>query len=42
MEIEELPGVGPKIAEKLKDAGFYDLMAIATASASELAEAGVS
>ncbi len=38
MEIEELPGVGPKIAEKLRDAGYSDLMAIATAPVTELAE----
>ncbi|MCK4551219.1 MAG: DNA repair and recombination protein RadA, partial [Candidatus Aenigmarchaeota archaeon] len=35
--MEELPGVGPKTAEKLADSGFDDLMSIATASASEIA-----
>ncbi|NOR84622.1 DNA repair and recombination protein RadA [archaeon] len=35
--IEDLPGVGPKTAEKLADSGFSDLMSIATASASEIA-----
>ena len=38
MKIEELPGVGPAIAEKLKDAGFMDLMAIAVESPKNLAE----
>lgn len=38
-DIEELPGVGPKIAEKLKESGFEDLMAIAATSAGELATA---
>jgi DNA repair protein RadA len=36
-EIEEIPGVGEKIAEKLRNAGFSDPMAIAVASPSELA-----
>ncbi len=35
-EISKLPGVGEKIAEKLKDAGYDDLMAIAAASAAEM------
>ena len=35
---EDLPGVGPTIAEKLKEAGFRDLMSIAVASPSDLAE----
>ncbi|MCK5473875.1 MAG: DNA repair and recombination protein RadA [Candidatus Aenigmarchaeota archaeon] len=35
--VEDLPGVGPKTAEKLADSGFDDLMSIATASASEIA-----
>ena len=30
--VEELPGVGPSTAEKLREAGFTDLMAIAVAS----------
>src|SRR2546425_9959808 len=30
--IEELPGVGPATAEKLKEAGFTDLMGLAVAS----------
>ncbi len=36
--IEELPGVGPATAEKLKEAGFSDLMALAVASPHTLAE----
>lgn len=36
-EIEKLPGVGSKIAEKLVELGYDDLMAIATMRASELA-----
>ncbi len=35
--IEDLPGVGPKIAEKLMEAGYTELMVIATASPAELA-----
>ena len=36
-DIEDLPGIGPKTAEKLKEAGYGALMNIATASASEIA-----
>ena len=36
--IEDLPGVGPATAEKLRDAGFDDLLAIAVMSPSELGE----
>ncbi len=36
--IEELPGVGPTTAEKLREAGYRDLMMIAVASPSDLAE----
>ncbi len=35
-QVEDLPGIGPKTAEKLKEAGYYTLMNIATASASEI------
>lgn len=35
--VEDLPGIGPKTAEKLREAGYIDLMAIATASAGEIA-----
>ncbi|HDS58980.1 MAG TPA: DNA repair and recombination protein RadA [Thermoplasmatales archaeon] len=36
-DLEDLPGVGPTTAQKLRDAGFSDLMAIAVSSPSELA-----
>ncbi len=36
--IEELPGVGPATADKLKEAGFSDLMALAVASPQALAD----
>ncbi len=38
-EIADLAGVGEKTAEKLKEAGYIDMMAIAAASPAELAEA---
>jgi len=38
-EIEELPGVGEKIAEKLKSAGFVDLLSLAASMPSEVAQA---
>jgi len=38
MKIEELPGVGPATAEKLRDAGYIDLMSIAVESPKNLAE----
>ncbi|MHA1874417.1 MAG: DNA repair and recombination protein RadA [Candidatus Heimdallarchaeaceae archaeon] len=37
--IEKLPGVGPAIAEKLRDSGYIDPLSIAVASPSELADA---
>ncbi|MBI5332316.1 MAG: DNA repair and recombination protein RadA [Candidatus Aenigmarchaeota archaeon] len=37
--IEDLPGVGPKAAEKLREAGFADLISIAAASAGEISAA---
>lgn len=37
-DFSSLPGVGPATAEKLREAGFDDLMAIAVSSPSELAE----
>lgn len=37
-DLNNLPGVGPATAEKLREAGFEDLMAIAVSSPSELAE----
>ncbi len=38
-DLVDLPGVGEKTAEKLKDSGYSDLMSIAAASAGELAGA---
>lgn len=35
--LEDLPGIGPKTVEKLKEAGYDDLMALATASAADVA-----
>ena len=36
--IEELPGVGPATAEKLKEAGYTDMMSLAVASPGDLAD----
>jgi DNA repair protein RadA len=36
IEVADLPGVGEKIAEKLKGAGYTDMMAVAAASPMEL------
>jgi len=41
MEIEELPGVGAKVAEKLREAGYVSLESIAAASISEIKEVGL-
>ena len=42
-KLTDLPGVGPAVAAKLESAGIFDLMSLAVASPSELAEiAGVS
>ncbi len=38
IKINDLPGVGPAIAEKLNEAGFADLMSIAVSSPKELSE----
>jgi DNA repair protein RadA len=38
-DISDLPGVGPATAEKLKEAGYTDMMSIAVASPKDLAEA---
>ena len=38
MTIEDLPGVGPATAEKLREAGFDELLGIAVMSPMELAE----
>lgn len=37
--IDNLPGVGPATAEKLRDAGYIDIMSIAVASPKELSDA---
>jgi DNA repair protein RadA len=37
--LEDLPGVGAATAQKLKEAGFGDTMAIAVASPGEIIEA---
>ncbi len=37
--IGKLPGVGPATADKLKEAGYFDIMSIAVSSPSELADA---
>ena len=37
--LEELNGVGTQIAEKLREAGYTDLMELAVASPSDVAEA---
>ncbi|MEK6948188.1 MAG: DNA repair and recombination protein RadA [Nanoarchaeota archaeon] len=40
MSVEDLPGVGPATAEKLKESGFDTLLSLAVASPGELVEAG--
>jgi len=37
--LEDIPGVGPAISEKLREAGYNDVLAIAVATPKELAEA---
>ena len=37
--IDNLPGVGPATAEKLRDAGYSAIMSIAVASPKELSDA---
>ena len=39
MDLEDLPGVGPTTADKLREAGFGTVESIATASPTDLAEA---
>ncbi|MEM2900577.1 MAG: DNA repair and recombination protein RadA [Thermoplasmata archaeon] len=39
ISIEDLPGVGPTIAEKLRDAGYTDMISIAVANPQALADA---
>jgi len=41
MDIEELPGVGAKVAEKLREAGYVSLESIAAASISEIKDVGL-
>ena len=36
MDLEDLPGVGPAIAEKLRDAGLNTLESVAVASPGEI------
>ncbi len=36
LTIEDLPGIGPKCAQKLRDAGYAELISIAAASAGEI------
>jgi len=38
-KIDELPGVGPATAEKLREAGYTDIMSIAVASPKDLSDA---
>ncbi len=38
-QIDKLPGVGPATAEKLRDAGYTDILSIAVASPKELSDA---
>jgi len=39
IDLEDLPGVGPTTAEKLREAGYGTVESIATATTSDLAEA---
>jgi len=41
MEIEDLPGIGPSTAEKLKEEGYLSVEAIAAASIGDLKDAGI-
>src|SRR5512136_3495643 len=38
LDIEDLPGVGPSTADKLREAGYISVESIATASPAELSE----
>ena len=38
LELEDLPGVGPMTAEKLREAGYDTIMAIAVAPTQELSD----
>ena len=39
MTLEDLPGIGPKGAQKLKEAGYTELISVAAASAGEISAA---
>lgn len=39
LTLEDLPGIGPKGAQKLKDAGYTELISVAAASAGEISAA---
>src|SRR3990172_2225147 len=39
LTLEDLPGIGPKGAQKLREAGYNDLISIAAASSGEIAAA---
>ncbi|ODS35077.1 DNA repair and recombination protein RadA [Candidatus Altiarchaeales archaeon WOR_SM1_SCG] len=41
MEIEDLPGIGPSTAEKLKEEGYLSVEAIAAASIGDLKDVGI-
>ena len=41
LELEDLPGVGPMTAEKLREAGYDTIMAIAVAPTQELRMLGL-
>src|SRR5256885_5552082 len=39
--VEDLPGVGPSTADKLKELGFHTIESLATATVRELVPAGI-
>jgi DNA repair protein RadA len=39
--LEDLPGIGPAISQKLRELGFHTVESLATATAKELASAGI-
>ncbi|MDH5495400.1 MAG: DNA repair and recombination protein RadA, partial [Candidatus Bathyarchaeota archaeon] len=39
--LEDLPGVGPATSKKLQEMGFHTIESLATATARELAPAGI-
>jgi DNA repair protein RadA len=42
LTLEDVPGVGPATAAKLKELGFHTIESLATATTRELATAGIS